>query len=76
MLPGDRKATGGLDPGSELTRRPWDNRTVRRREVEPARWVAVQELYKTYGAADRAENSGRPATSRIAKIAALVSGRA
>ncbi|MFL4473366.1 NAD(P)/FAD-dependent oxidoreductase [Paeniglutamicibacter sp. MACA_103] len=65
-----------LDPGSELAQMPWVNRKVRRWEVEPARWVAVQALYKAYGMADQAENRGKSATSRIAEIADLVSGRA
>lgn len=65
-----------LDPGSELTQMPWVNRKVRRWEVEPARWIAVQSLYKAYGVADKAEKSGRSATSKIAHIADLVSGRA
>ena len=65
-----------LDPGSELTQMPWVNRKVRRWEVEPARWIAVQSLYKAYGIADQAEKTGRSATSKIAHIADLVSGRA
>lgn len=65
-----------LDPGSELTRMPWVNRKVRKWEVEPARWIAVQSLYKAYGIADQAEKSGRPATSKIAHLADLISGRA
>lgn len=65
-----------LDPGSELTRMPWVNRKVRKWEVEPARWIAVQSLYKAYGVADQAEKSGRPRTSKIAHLADLISGRA
>ncbi len=65
-----------LDPGSELATMPWVNRKVRRWEIEPARWVAVQAMYKAYYTADRAENRGRPTTSPIAHIADRVSGRA
>ncbi|WP_125610204.1 NAD(P)/FAD-dependent oxidoreductase [Specibacter cremeus] len=65
-----------LDPGSELATMPWVNRRVRRWEPEPARWVAVQALYKAYHAADRAENGRLRTTSAIARAADLVSGRA
>ncbi|PQZ94642.1 FAD-dependent oxidoreductase [Arthrobacter sp. MYb227] len=63
-----------LEPGSELTQMPWVNRKVRRWEIEPARWIAVQGLYKAYGIADATEKaSGK--SSRIAGLADLISGR-
>lgn len=63
-----------LEPGSELTQMPWVNRKVRRWEIEPARWIAVQGLYKAYGIADATEKSSGK-TSKIAGIADLISGR-
>lgn len=63
------------DPASELTRMPWVNRKVRRWEIEPARWVAVQALYQAYGIADLAEKNGNSRTSKVAHLADLVSGR-
>jgi glycine/D-amino acid oxidase-like deaminating enzyme len=64
-----------LDPGSELTTMPWVNRKVRRWEIEPLRWIAVQAMYKAYYAADRAENRRQGPTSFIARAADKVSGR-
>ena len=64
-----------VDPGSELTRMPWVNRKVRRWEVEPLRWIAVQAMYAAYYAADRAENGRAESTSLIARVADKVSGR-
>jgi glycine/D-amino acid oxidase-like deaminating enzyme len=64
-----------LEPGSELTTMPWVNRKVRRWEIEPLRWIAVQAMYKAYHAADKAENRRQGPTSFIAKAADKVSGR-
>ena len=64
-----------VDPDSELTRMPWVNRKVRRWEVEPLRWIAVQAMYAAYYAADRAENGRAESTSLIARVADKVSGR-
>ncbi|MFE0458902.1 NAD(P)/FAD-dependent oxidoreductase [Kitasatospora sp. NPDC058965] len=60
---------------TELTGLPWVGHTVRRWEPEPLRWLGVHGLYAAYHAADRQERSGRAATSPIAQVADLVSGR-
>jgi len=64
-----------VDPHSELARMPWVNRKVRRWEVEPLRWIAVQAMYAAYHAADRAEEGRLESTSLIARVADKVSGR-
>jgi glycine/D-amino acid oxidase-like deaminating enzyme len=64
-----------LGSESELTTMPWVNRLVRKWEVEPLRWIAVQALYAAYYAADKSENKGRTSTSPIARVADLISGR-
>lgn len=53
---------------------PWVGHTVRRWEVEPLRWLAVNAIYAAYGMADRHEARGRATTSPIAKLADLISG--
>ncbi len=60
---------------SELTELPWVDWQTRRWEPEPLRWLGVRSLYLAYRLADRAESSGRPTTSVIAKAANFVSGR-
>lgn len=64
-----------LGRDTELTRLPWVGHRVRRWEVEPLRWLAVQAIYGAYHAADRAELRGRTSTSPIAHVADLVAGR-
>lgn len=64
-----------LGDDTELTRLPWVGRRVRRWEPEPLRWLGVRGLYAAYRAADRAESGGMPRTSRLARLADLVSGR-
>ncbi len=64
-----------LGRDTELTRLPWVGRQVRRWEPEPLRWLGVRGLYVAYRAADRQESSGTAATSPIARIADLISGR-
>lgn len=64
-----------LGRDTELTRLPWVGHRVRRWEVEPLRWLAVQAIYGAYHAADRAELRGRETTSPIAHVADLVAGR-
>ncbi|WGD38675.1 FAD-binding oxidoreductase [Lysinibacter sp. HNR] len=64
----------GVD--SDITHLPWVGHRVRSWEVEPLRWVAVQALYATYHAADRAEQARRTTTSPLAMIADKISGRA
>lgn len=59
---------------TELTALPWVNWRVRRWEPEPLRWIGVQLMYSLYRAADHRENRlGH--TSRIARMADLISGR-
>ncbi|GAA3691864.1 FAD-dependent oxidoreductase [Arthrobacter ginkgonis] len=60
---------------SELTGMPWVNRKVRRWEVEPVRWLAVQAMYAAYHRADRQERDGRTGTAPLAVLADRVSGR-
>ncbi|MCC9195419.1 FAD-dependent oxidoreductase [Arthrobacter sp. zg-Y820] len=65
-----------LGEDTELTVMPWVNRTVRRWEPEPLRWLGVRAMYQAYYAADRRENRTRSAaTSPLARAADLVSGR-
>lgn len=65
-----------LGRSTELTTLPWVGRRVRKWEVEPLRWLAVNTLYATYNAADRAESAGRTSTHPLAHAADLISGKA
>lgn len=60
---------------SELTRMPWVNHHSASWEIEPLRWLAVRSIYGAYRWADRRENRGGAATSRMASIADWISGR-
>jgi glycine/D-amino acid oxidase-like deaminating enzyme len=65
-----------LGADSELTRLPWVGRTARRWEPEPLRWLGARLVYGLYRAADRRESAREdPRTSRLARVADLVSGR-
>ena len=64
-----------LGHDTELTSLPWVDWRTRAWEPEPLRWLGVRALYLAYRAADRAEASGRPTTSRIAKMADVIAGR-
>jgi glycine/D-amino acid oxidase-like deaminating enzyme len=57
---------------SELTSLPWVGRRPRRWEPEPLRYLGVHGLYRAYRLADARE---RTRTSRIARIADVISGR-
>ena len=59
---------------TELTRLPWVNRTVRKWEPEPLRWIGVTGMYALYAAADRAEAAGGP-PSRLARLGNRLTGR-
>ena len=61
---------------SELTSMPWIDRKARKWEIEPFRWLGVQTIYAAYRKADKIE-SGRESDeeARVARIAALISGR-
>jgi glycine/D-amino acid oxidase-like deaminating enzyme len=60
---------------TKATSMPWVNRTVRRWEPEPLRWIGVQAMYSMYHRADRQEAGGRATTSPLALLADKVSGR-
>jgi glycine/D-amino acid oxidase-like deaminating enzyme len=61
---------------TELTRLPWVGRRVRPWEPEPLRWLGVQAMYTLYRAADRREYKRElPATSKIARVANMITGR-
>lgn len=65
-----------LGEESELTAMPWVNRQVRKWEMEPLRWIAVQAMYAMYYRADAEEKtSGSSDTALLAKIADAISGR-
>lgn len=60
---------------SAITRLPWVGQRTRRWEPEPLRWIATRVIYGAYRYADRAEFRGLTHTSRVARIADIVSGR-
>lgn len=64
-----------LGDDTVLTHLPWVDWQSRTWEPEPVRWLGVRALYLAYRAADRAEASGRPNTSLIARAADVISGR-
>jgi glycine/D-amino acid oxidase-like deaminating enzyme len=63
----------GVD--SPITRLPWVGQRTRKWEPEPLRWVATRVIYGAYRWADRSEFRGLTHTSRVARIADLISGR-
>ncbi len=62
----------GRDTG--LVQLPWVNRSVRRWEPEPLRWLGVRGMYALYAAADRAEARGG-GPSRLAAWGNRLTGR-
>ena len=64
-----------LGEESVLTELPWVGHRTRRWEPEPLRWLGVQAMYAAYRAADRREDARGRRTSRIARLADVVSGR-
>ncbi|MBF9071300.1 NAD(P)/FAD-dependent oxidoreductase [Streptacidiphilus fuscans] len=60
---------------TDLTDLPWVDHKVRRWEPEPFRWIGVHGMYAAYHFADRQERGGRAATSPVAKVADVISGR-
>lgn len=59
---------------TERTTLPWVNRSVRKWEPEPLRWMGVHGMYAAYRYADRQESaSDRP--SRVAQVADVISRR-
>ena len=59
---------------TELTALPWVNRTVRKWEPEPFRWLGVHSMYQLYRIADVREFAGLPRTSKLAAIADSITG--
>ena len=59
---------------TELTALPWVNRTVRKWEPEPFRWLGVHSMYQLYRIADEREFAGLPRTSKLAAIADSITG--
>jgi len=65
-----------LGRDTEFARLPWVNRTVRRWEPEPLRWLGVHAMYRLYRLADRREAKGHNAgSSRLARFADFLTGR-
>jgi glycine/D-amino acid oxidase-like deaminating enzyme len=64
-----------LGEDTPRTRLPWVGHKSRQWEPEPLRWLGVQSLYALYRTADRLESRGGSRTSRLAKVADLISGR-
>jgi glycine/D-amino acid oxidase-like deaminating enzyme len=63
-----------LNRETELTGLPWVNRTVRKWEPEPFRWLGVHSMYQLYRIADEREFAGLPHTSKLAAIADSITG--
>jgi glycine/D-amino acid oxidase-like deaminating enzyme len=75
-LAGQTLADLVLRRDTELTRLPWVGRRVRRWEPEPLRWLGVQAMYTLYRAADKREFEKKlPSTSKIARVANMITGR-
>lgn len=58
-----------LNRDTELTGLPWVNRTVRKWEPEPFRWLGVHSMYQLYRMADEREFAGLDHTSKLAGLA-------
>ena len=63
-----------LGTQSELTRLPWVNRSVRKWEPEPLRWLGVHSMYQLYRIADEREAAGLGHTSKLAHLADTITG--
>lgn len=63
-----------LGRDSELTRLPWVNRSVRRWEPEPLRWLGVHSMYRLYRIADRREAAELKHGSKLAWLADRITG--
>jgi glycine/D-amino acid oxidase-like deaminating enzyme len=63
-----------LGRDTELTRLPWVNRTVKKWEPEPLRWLGVHSMYQLYRIADEREANGLGRTSRLAALADRLTG--
>ncbi|WP_235833789.1 NAD(P)/FAD-dependent oxidoreductase [Aeromicrobium chenweiae] len=60
---------------SDLTALPWVDRSVRRWEPEPLRWLGVRAMYGLYREADRREDRGLSRPSRLARVGDRLTGR-
>ncbi|HET8957777.1 MAG TPA: FAD-dependent oxidoreductase [Microcella sp.] len=58
-----------------ITHLPWVGQRTRKWEPEPLRWLATRVIYGAYRYADRAEFRGLTHTSRVARVADIISGR-
>ncbi|MDQ6438297.1 FAD-binding oxidoreductase [Mesorhizobium sp. LHD-90] len=63
-----------LGRDTELTRLPWVNRTVKKWEPEPLRWLGVHAMYQLYQIADAREAQGLGRTSKLAALADRITG--
>ncbi|MBO9629931.1 MAG: FAD-dependent oxidoreductase [Shinella sp.] len=63
-----------LNRDTELTGLPWVNRTVRKWEPEPFRWLGVHSMYQLYRMADEREFAGLEHTSKLADLADSITG--
>ncbi len=59
---------------SDLVELPWVNRSVRRWETEPLRWLGVHSMYQLYQIADQREAGGLRHSSRLAALANRITG--
>ena len=65
-----------LGRDTDLTGLPWVDRTPRRWEPEPLRWLGIHAMYRLYHLADTREAaSASPRTSRLARLANRLTGR-
>jgi hypothetical protein len=74
-LAGRTLADLALGGETRLTRLPWVNRTVRKWEPEPLRWLGVRGMYALLNAADRREEARRGPPSRLARLGNWIAGR-
>ncbi|HEV7417841.1 NAD(P)/FAD-dependent oxidoreductase [Tianweitania sediminis] len=59
---------------TDLVRLPWVNRSVRKWEPEPLRWLGVHSMYQLYRMADEREERGMTRSSRLAALADRITG--
>lgn len=64
-----------LGRDTDLVGLPWVNRSVRRWEPEPFRWLGVHAMYQLYRIADEREERGLQHSSRLAALANRLTGR-
>ncbi len=74
-LAGRTLADLALEQTTDLTALPWVNRTVRKWEPEPFRWLGVRGMYALLNAADRSEMRHQGGPSRLAALGNWLTGR-